>query len=652
MVKVGAAYKVKRPIPEHAWAEFPELKGKARIKVVSLGADEKSAKRRFLSEIDAIEARIERAALKAPKTAKPIQSSEPRLYEPKEILAAIDRWRDKRTVAHQKFGHERELKELNGIEVPLEDFDGRDLTLHRLDAIGVMCRRIIKEEAGRTKGKYFVGFDAARFSAHGEFDAYNALPDFQERMALALNEEGINLRSNAPILIKSFAIEAFAEAWSRVLKSELHWLCGSLLYEPSESILMTEGEQPAKPAAPNVKQQRKVHTLSQLLDSYLESEERNDASRKRTHWRLLINNVGDINPRECLAEHFVQLKINMRKAPLVRSDTYKALSLEELIQRKEEIAEKTGNTEPRDPKTIFDYFCSFQTVFEYACLLKLVDDNPLKGLMPPKPKFSKKIKAYNDEDIALIFSKPMFNGCDKVRTEKGQLWGYRKTSGQKIERDGRYFMPILALFTGARMEELGGARIADFKEHNGVWYLDLTKRKLKTESSKRIVPLHPRLLNTRDIDFLGYLGERRRLGDEYLFPEFRPSVSEENGLKSEILALMDDELDEDDQIQDQDGDVIKMTAYYSKWFAAWSLANKVKQKGKNFHSFRHTMKARLRMPNTNEHLNDLITGHARPSTGAAYGGDDETVLSMLPELFEAICRVEYPTFPELTKPIT
>jgi hypothetical protein len=51
MVEVGSAYKIKRPIPEYAWTGFPELKSKARIKVVSLGKDEKSAKRRLLSEI-------------------------------------------------------------------------------------------------------------------------------------------------------------------------------------------------------------------------------------------------------------------------------------------------------------------------------------------------------------------------------------------------------------------------------------------------------------------------------------------------------------------------------------------------------------------------------------------------------------------------
>lgn len=652
MVEVGSAYKIKRPIPEHAWSEFPELKGKARIKVVSLGTDEKSAKRRFLSEIEAIEARIERAAPKPLLPNHYTASFEPRLYNPDEIVEAIERWKSNRIEANRKFGRQRDLRELNGFEVIFEEFNGRDWVSHRLDGIRATAQRIINEQWHRTKGRYFVNFQALPFHETGEFDWYSAVPEFKQMFAQALACEGIHLSPDAPILDRAFAIEAFADAWSQVMKSELHWLCGSQLYrgagDPVDEVVAPSSEKPQSVIA-TVKNAGKIETLSQLLDSYLQSEDRKNAGRKRTHWKLLLDNLGDIHPSACGAEHFNQLKIDMRKAPLVKSDAYRGLPLSNLIERKAEIEEKFGNVDPREPKTIFDYFCSYKAIFEHARILKVVSDNPLEGIMPPKPKSSKKIKAYSDQDIALIFSRPMFLGCDRVRTQKGRLWGYRQNSGSIIERDGRYFMPILALYSGARMEEIGGARVEDFKEQNGVWYLDLRERSLKTQNSKRIVPLHPKLLETDGIDFLGYLSECQQLGYEYLFPEFRPSPSEENDLKSEISALMDDELDEDDQLQDQDGEVIKMTAYYSKWFAAWCLGNKVRQKGKNFHSFRHTAKARLRLPDTNEHINDLITGHARSSSGAGYGGDDETVLSKLPELYQAICRIEYPTFPKLRK---
>jgi hypothetical protein len=71
-----------------------------------------------------------------------MSSSEPRLYEPNEIIGAIDRGQRKRIDHTLKFGQERELKELSGIEVQLEDFEGRDLISLRLDAICERSRRI------------------------------------------------------------------------------------------------------------------------------------------------------------------------------------------------------------------------------------------------------------------------------------------------------------------------------------------------------------------------------------------------------------------------------------------------------------------------------------------------------------------------------
>ncbi len=53
---------------------------------------------------------------KSKSTPSPVEAKEvAALFTPDQIIAAIDRWQSKRINDNLKFGHERELKELNGI---------------------------------------------------------------------------------------------------------------------------------------------------------------------------------------------------------------------------------------------------------------------------------------------------------------------------------------------------------------------------------------------------------------------------------------------------------------------------------------------------------------------------------------------------------
>ena len=57
------------------------------------------------------------------------------------------------------------------------------------------------------------------------------------------------------------------------------------------------------------------------------------------------------------------------------------------------------------------------------------------------------------------------------------------------------WLPLLGLWTGARLEELGGLRVEDVKESDGVPYLFIRatdERRLKNVGSERKVPLHLR----------------------------------------------------------------------------------------------------------------------------------------------------------------
>ncbi len=76
-------------------------------------------------------------------------------------------------------------------------------------------------------------------------------------------------------------------------------------------------------------------------------------------------------------------------------------------------------------------------------------------------------------------------------------------------KPSRYWMPLIALFTGMRKEEVAQLRHYDILEENGIAYFDVSDsegRSLKTDNAKRKIPIHSRLL---DLGFMDYVRSRR-----------------------------------------------------------------------------------------------------------------------------------------------
>ena len=95
----------------------------------------------------------------------------------------------------------------------------------------------------------------------------------------------------------------------------------------------------------------------------------------------------------------------------------------------------------------------------------------------------------------------------------------------------KYWLPHLGLFTGARVNELCqlNPQIDIGQDtHSKVWYLDITDesqshegvdKSVKTGSSKRKVPIHPKLI---ELGFLDYVAQAKVRGDTMLFQAFPP----------------------------------------------------------------------------------------------------------------------------------
>jgi integrase len=192
----------------------------------------------------------------------------------------------------------------------------------------------------------------------------------------------------------------------------------------------------------------------------------------------------------------------------------------------------------------------------------------------------------------------------------GSARGYRTKPGDVVRQDASYWLPILALWTGARLEELGAAKLDAIANSKGIAYFDWRDRNdLKTPAARRVVPIHPKLIG---LGFLKYVEAQRKAGADRLFPE----------------------------LPHDDTDAEASTRAWGKWWGLWSSANGFAERELTFHSFRHTF-ARACRGKIDEEVRDLLMGHkGQGSSGRDYGsGADLKVLA------NAMAKVAYPTFP-------
>lgn len=92
------------------------------------------------------------------------------------------------------------------------------------------------------------------------------------------------------------------------------------------------------------------------------------------------------------------------------------------------------------------------------------------------------------------------------------------------DRSWRFWTPILALFTGARQQEIAQLYLDDIREIDGVWVFDINNRqdkRLKTPISERLIPIHPFIHD--ELNLLKRIERLRSDGHDRLFPEIKPS---------------------------------------------------------------------------------------------------------------------------------
>lgn len=118
-----------------------------------------------------------------------------------------------------------------------------------------------------------------------------------------------------------------------------------------------------------------------------------------------------------------------------------------------------------------------------------VDASSFKTTLPPKAD-SQRMEPFSPKEVRDILNAQAFVGCESERNQQ-------KPGLHKI-RDWRFWVPMIAAFTGARLNEIVQLAVTDMRPIEGVWAFSISDegddQSLKNKQSRREVPIHPQLL--------------------------------------------------------------------------------------------------------------------------------------------------------------
>ncbi|MBU6408314.1 MAG: hypothetical protein KGS44_14480 [Alphaproteobacteria bacterium] len=171
--------------------------------------------------------------------------------------------------------------------------------------------------------------------------------------------------------------------------------------------------------------------------------------------------------------------------PANRTKKYPKAPLMEAIQRG-----AADGVKVISPKTQRLYTEVLKSFFKWASMDDLIEASPAIVLRAPKGDNGGR-EHFTPEQLQVIFDAPIFTGCQDDRN------GYARP-GPARPRRHRFWIPLIALYSGMRQEEIALLRVRDIVREWGVDAFNLVEdrkagRTLKTRGSVRKVPIHLRI---------------------------------------------------------------------------------------------------------------------------------------------------------------
>jgi len=409
-------------------------------------------------------------------------------------------------------------------------------------------------------------------------------------MTAAVNELKAALRTNDPSAVSSEVDETLqAEGKESPEGSEARHRLGIELLKATttaaetalarlrgdvdqEEALRAKAAAPAEPVKPAEPVQPQTPTILEAFEDFAKEKRQTGKWTRETsaddnregvrQCTEIIGNkrVGEVTREDCktLRDRLLQLPSNWTKRPEYRDKTIPEL-LEMDIPEDKRLRPNTVN----------------QTIGKLSSLLKYM---VREGVIPNNPASEISV-AYRPESYGAFSTEQL-----KL------LFNSKRYTKSKHDRPWKFWLPLLGLYTGARLGELAQLQLTDVTEEQDIpmlWIQDesgneaVAEKQTKTEAARRRVPIHSQL---QALGFLDHVATQRERGNVQVFPSLEP------------------------------GHRGRWSDQPSRWFS--QLRQSVglnKYKGRyGFHSFRSTVITRLLQDYPEQHVQEIV-GHEQGS---------------------------------------
>lgn len=232
------------------------------------------------------------------------------------------------------------------------------------------------------------------------------------------------------------------------------------------------------------------------------------------------------------------------------------------------------------------YLTELSTLLSYATQQAIIEINPATGVkIKTSESAIEKRSPFDTHALKAIFTSPIYTSSERPAGGKGEA---------------AYWLPLLALYTGARLDELCQLQVKDIQlesyqdeqeQTQQVWILRITDegdgQKLKNSGSRRRIPIHQALIT------LGFVKYVQAQTSVQVFPDLKPASAYGS-----------------------------LSGNWSKWFGKY-LREKIKVTDSKmvFHSFRHNFKDYARIAGIATEVHNALSGHTTSGAAASYGSD-------------------------------
>jgi integrase len=251
-------------------------------------------------------------------------------------------------------------------------------------------------------------------------------------------------------------------------------------------------------------------------------------------------------------------------------------------------------------KTASDRINAIKSLLKYAAdTLHWIPFQPWRGLAI-KATTTNKRRPWTEAELTTLFTSPLHTS-------------YALPDARLGGREAAYWIPLLGLFTGARLGELCQLHARDVQTVDGLPVIALTDdgegQQIKTTAGRRTIPLHSELIR------LGFMDYAASIQAQGAGVSLWPSLPLRTGKPSD---------------------------YFGRWFLAHRKAlGMAGAGGASFHYFRHTVRPLMRRAGFAGEVRDRITGHETPGSVGDVVYDGLTLRELVP-------AVEAIRFPYLT----